>query len=451
MRITLVGGGGSRTPVLYRGLTERAAVLGEVELVLHDVSGAALERVGKILTGMHSADDGVWVSTTTMLDEALEGADFVLTAVRAGGFEARRLDEEIALRHGVVGQETVGPGGFALALRNVPALTVVADAVKRCCPDAWVVNLTNPAGIVTQALVGSLGARVVGVCDSPMALGRGVTAALGLGAAESQAVQLEYAGLNHLGWLSAVWHRGRDLLPDLLASDHLGQVEEVRVAGLEEVRQLGAIPNEYVYFYEQTAQAITNLAGQNGARGAFLLAEQRRLAEKLDATTEPSDALAVYEASLGRRHDSYMALEAGLQRAPSTDVFASTGGYHEMALSVVEAVACDLPTVLIVNTPNRGALSFLDADDVVEVPAVVGPAGVFPLASQVPVEKHALVRQVRDFERETLAAIAAGSRQRALSALSRHPLVPSGETAASILDAYARTIEGVGQALGVPT
>ncbi len=449
MRIALVGGGGSRTPVLYRGLMERVATLGDVELVLHDLSAARLERIGKVFTGMDEAGgNGVSVSSTTVLDDALEGADFVLTAVRAGGFEARRLDEEIAISHGVLGQETVGPGGFALALRNVPALATVAEAVERCCPEAWVINLTNPAGIVTRSLIARLGGRVVGVCDSPTALGRGVTAALDLDAAEAAGIHLEYAGLNHLGWLTAVWHEGRDLLPELLASERLAEVEEARLAGVGEVRALGAIPNEYVYFYEHTAQAVTNMTRQNRARGAFLLAQQRDLASELDAATAPDAALAAYEASLGRRHDSYMALEAGLERSPSTDVFASTGGYHEMALSVVEAVACDRPVVLIVNTANRGALSFLDADDVVEVPAVVGQAGVFPLVSEVPPPKRALVQQVRDFERETLAAIATGSRERALSALSRHPLVP-GEAAAAILDGYASRIDGVGQAIGV--
>lgn len=449
MRIALVGGGGSRTPVLYRGLVGRAASLGDVELVLHDQSAPRLERIVKVLAGMTAAG-GVDVpfTTTTVLDEALTGADFVLTAVRAGGFEARRLDEEIAIRHGLVGQETVGPGGFALALRNVPALVAVADAVKRCCPDAWVVNLTNPAGIVTRSLIDRLGPRVVGVCDSPTALGRGVIAALGLDAAEATSAHLEYAGLNHLGWLSAVWLQGQDLLPRLLTGERVAEVEEVRLAGVDQVRELGAIPNEYVYFYERTAEAVANLARHDGARGAFLLAEQRDLARRLDAATDPGAALAAYEASLARRHDSYMALEAGLDRAPSTDAFAATGGYHEMALSVVEAVACERPAVLIVNTANRGALDFLDRDDVVEVPAVVGPAGVFPLASDVPASKQPLVRQVRDFERETLAAIASGSRESALAALRRHPLVP-GEVAPHILDGYTRSIEGVGRAIGV--
>lgn len=444
MKIALIGGGGSRTPVLYRGLVDRAGRLGVTRLSLHDVDAAALRRVTAVLGGMDAElGGGVAVTATTDLDEALDGADFVLSAVRSGGFDGRALDEQIALRHGIVGQETVGPGGFALALRNIPALSAVARRMRERCPEAWLVNLTNPAGIVTQALVPLLDGRVVGVCDSPIALGRGVAAALEV---PYSRLHLRYGGLNHLGWLTEAWLDGRDVLPDLLASPESERIEEVRLLG-DDVRRDGAIPNEYLWFYEQPERARTNIERSGQPRGAFLRDEQRRLAEGLDASAGPGEALAVYRRSLQTRNDTYMTVEAHLDRDESADAFDSAGGYHEMALSVIEAIACDQPTVLVVNTPNRGALPFLADDDVVEVPAVVRAAGVFPLAADVPSSRRALVEQVKRYERDTIAAIAAGSRAGAVTALASHPLVASRETAAAIVGDYAAAMPQVAATL----
>jgi 6-phospho-beta-glucosidase len=444
--LTLVGGGGSRVPVLYEGLRARADRFGPVTLRLHDVDAAALARVTKVLRGMdETGGSAIDVTSTTDLAEALDGADFVLTAIRAGGFESRRLDEAIPLAHGVLGQETVGPGGFALAARNVPALQRVAVAMRTHCPDAWMVNLTNPAGLVTQALVPLLGTKVIGVCDSPLSLARQVAAVLGVDAAR---LHPEYGGLNHLGWLSAVWLDGADVLPEVLASDEAETIEEVRIFGIDEIRNLGAVPNEYVYFYEQTPQAIANIAHGDASRGAFLLNQHRALAAAIDAAPGPREALAAYLESLKARQETYMAVEANVDRQPTTDVLASAGGYHQMALSVVDAVVGDRSDVLIVNTLNRGALSFLADDDVVEVPAVVRAAGVFPLATRVPQSKRALVEEVKAFERAAVGALDRGSVDAAGTALAVHPVVPSDEAAARILRDYRKHIPDVGAALG---
>jgi 6-phospho-beta-glucosidase len=443
--IALIGGGGSRVPVLYEGLRDRADRLGHVSLRLHDVDARALSRVTKVLRGMDEASGQASdVTATTDLDEALDGADFVLTAIRAGGFSSRRLDEAIPLRHGVLGQETVGPGGFALAARNVPALRRVAEVMRARCPDAWMINLTNPAGLVTQALVPLLGSRVIGVCDSPLSLGRQVAAVLGV---DSTALHLEYGGLNHLGWLTGAWLDGADVLPAVLAGAGADAIEEVRLFGADAVRRLGAVPNEYVYFYEHTPRAIANIVAGDGSRGAYLFDQQRALAAAIDAAATPREALTAYLDSLKARQDTYMAVEAHIDRPPATDVLASAGGYHEMALSVVEAVVGDRSDVLIVNTPNRGALPFLADDDVVEVPAVVRAAGVFPLATRVPESKRALVAQVKAFERATLHALDRASVAAAGAALATHPVVPSLEVATRILRDYRGHIPAVAAAL----
>lgn len=451
MKVVLIGGGGSRTPVLYHGLIDRNGALGTTELVLYDTDPAALRRAELVLLGIDETvaeAGGLLVAhrATTDLDDALDGAAFVLSAIRVGGFEARQHDEAIPLAHGVCGQETVGPGGFALALRNIPALTILAGAIARRCPDAWLVNLTNPAGMVTQALAPVLGDRVVGVCDSPLALGRGVAEAMGL---DPAGLHLSYAGLNHLGWLTAAWHDGRDVLPELLASPEAKLVEEVRLLGADAVRESGRIPNTYVYFYERAEEAIANVRRGGVSRGEFLLAEQRALAARLDAAASPAEALATYRTSLRMRNDTYMSVEADLAREDAQeDVFASTGGYHEMALSVVEAIAHDRPTVLIVNTRNRGALDFLADDDVVEVPAVVRGAGVFPLAATVLPGDRALVEQVKTYERMTLDALERRSADLARAALACHPLVGDDDAARAILGDYRARFPDLDARLG---
>ena len=434
MKLTVVGGGGSRTPLLYHGLLQRAAGLPDPAVVLYDTSARWLQRIRLVLDGIdEERGGGLPTSTTTDLHEALDGVDFVLTAIRVGGFDARHWDEAVPLRHGVVGQETVGPGGFGLALRNVPALRQIAGTVRHRCPDAWLINLTNPAGLATQGLRPLLGDRIVGVCDSPVALMRRVAHALDLPAGD---LHFDYGGINHLGWLTGAWHRGRDLLPDLLAGDRAETVEEVRLVGVDRVRALRAIPNEYLYFYERGGDVVANVAA-NGSRGAFLADRRRTLAQVLDGVSTPSQALAAYRADLKRRQDTYLTVESGMARTPTADVFSDAGGYHEMALSVVEAIACDTATIAVVNTRNRGALPFLPADAVVEVPAVVRAAGVFPLAADVPASQRTLVTQVKAFEDATLRAIDAGSRDAAGAALASHPLVPSRAVADAILAEYA--------------
>lgn len=434
MKITVVGGGGSRTPLLYRGLLDRRHQLPDVEVVLHDTSDRWLARVRTVLEGIdREVGASLPTSTTVDLDTALDRADVVLTAIRVGGFEARHWDEAVPVANGVIGQETVGPGGFALALRNVPALLRVAEAMRRRCPDAWMINLTNPAGMATEALSHRLGDRVIGVCDSPTALMRGVGRVLGL---DPDVLHFDYGGLNHLGWITAVWQDGRDLLPALLDDARLGAIEEVGLLGADHVRALGALPNEYLYFYERADDVLANVSG-HASRGAFLQDRRRDLAAAIDRSASPAAALAAYRDNLGERQDTYLTVETGVPREPSVDVFAEAGGYHEMALSVVAAIACDVPAVAVVNTRNRGALSFLPDEAVVEVPAVVRAAGAFPLASRVPPARQRLVEQVKAFEAATLKVIEDRAWSEAAGALAVHPLVGSTAAAEAIVAQYA--------------
>jgi 6-phospho-beta-glucosidase len=417
MKLVVAGGGGFRVPLVYDALLGRAGL----ELVLHDLDGTRLERIGRVLDGL-AAERGERLPfrATTDLDDALEGADFVFAAIRPGGVAGRVIDEAVPLEHGVLGQETTGPGGICFALRTIPAMVELARAMDRRAPDAWLINFTNPAGMVTEAVRPLLGDRVIGVCDSPRGLCRRVARALG-----REHLWFDYYGLNHLGWLGAARAGGRDLLPALLADDAaLESFEEGRLFGAEWLRTLGAIPNEYLYYFYFTAEAVAALRREG--RGELLQRAQ-------DAFyAGDGDALAAWRATRTERERTYMA-EAGMERDDEPD----GGGYEGEALAVVDAIAADRGSVRILNTGNRGALRCLDDAAVVEVPCVVDATGAHPIAvGEVPAHAEALIRAVKAVERATIAAALSGSSRLAVEALALHPLVPSVATAREIFAGY---------------
>src|SRR6478609_4350475 len=239
MKLVVLGGGGFRVPLVHGALLRDTADRRVTEVVLHDTDGARLDVMRRVLAAQAARDAGAatappTVTATTDLDTALVGADFVFSAMRVGGLEGRTADERIALDLGLLGQETTGPGGVGYGLRTVPVALDVARRVQRLAPDAWVINFTNPAGLVTQAMQSVLGGRVVGICDSPLGLAQRAAAALGH---DLETLEIDYAGLNHLGWLTALRLDGRDLLPDLLADDvALGAIEEGHLFGTDWLR-----------------------------------------------------------------------------------------------------------------------------------------------------------------------------------------------------------------------
>src|SRR3954471_10427528 len=200
MKLTIVGGGGFRVPLVYGALLDSKERLGLEEVVLHDIDAARLERIGAVLEGL-AAESGTALPFrfTTDLVDAVEGADFVFCAIRVGQLEGRVVDEDVPLGLGVLGQETTGPGGICFALRTIPVMVRLAETIARHAPHAWLINFTNPAGMVTEAVQQVLGDRAVGICDSPAGLGRRIARLLG-----RDDLTFDYFGLNHLGWLRSV-------------------------------------------------------------------------------------------------------------------------------------------------------------------------------------------------------------------------------------------------------
>jgi len=444
MKLTIVGGGGFRVPLVYGALLEKAERLALDEVVLHDIDARRLERIATVLEGLAVEHGGrLPFRTTTDLADAVEGADYVFCAIRAGQLEGRVVDESVPLSMGVLGQETTGPGGICFALRTIPEMVALAQVMAERAPDAWLINFTNPAGMVTEAVQQVLGGRAVGVCDSPSGLCRRVAAALGR---EPGELWFDYFGLNHLGWLKGVRDRGGELLPDLLEDDAaLAGFEEGRLFGGEWLRSLGMVPNEYLYYFYYAADTVDAIREGPNSRGAFLLEQQRAFYAQNGQGGQA--ALAAWRATRHDRERTYMAEARSAAGDGCDHEIDANSGYEAEAMAVLEAMALNTRAVLILNTANRSSLPILDERAVVEVPSVIGRAGPVPLAAgEVPAHAGALVSLMKDVERTTIDAALTGSRTLAVKALALHPLVPSVSVARAIFDGYRERLPALAEA-----
>jgi 6-phospho-beta-glucosidase len=444
MKLTIVGGGGFRVPLVYGALLRADFAVDEV--VLHDIDEARLARISAVLDGLAAErGDRLPFRAVTNLDDAVEGADFVFSAVRVGELQGRVVDETVPLSYGVLGQETTGPGGICFALRTIPIMVELAEVIAERAPRAWLVNFTNPAGMVTEAVQQVLGDRAVGICDSPSGLCRRVAAALGRDPAE---LWFDYFGLNHLGWLRAVRDSERDLLPDLLADDDaLAGFEEGTLFGGEWLRTLGMVPNEYLYYFYYAADTVDAIRESPASRGAYLLEQQARF-YALNGQA-PGDALTAWRETRHERERTYMAEARSASGVGGDHQESDNGGYEGEAMAVVDAIARNTRSTLICNTANRSALPFLDAGAVVEVPSIVGRAGPQPVAvGPVPDHAQALVQSIKAVERATIEAALTGSPALAVKALALHPLVPSVNTAREIFEGYRERLPELQERFG---
>src|SRR5437870_3287210 len=339
--------------MMYRALAGARADLGLEHLALHDPSRDRLDRIHAVIRGMDmESASGLAVATTDLVDEALEGAAFVLCAVRVGGLQGRIIDETVPMSLGVLGQETVGPAGIAFALRTVPVMEAVAEAVARVAPEAWFLNFTNPAGLVTEAVREVLGDRAIGICDSPTTLCQGVARVLGR---DPEDLWFDYFGLNHLGWLRAVRSAEGDLLAGLLADeDRLAGLPEAWALGTDCIRRIGMVPNEYLAYYLFTDRIQDAFERAGETRGQFLFAQQEEFYAGTDRS--PRGALESWRRTRAQRDRTYMAEARGSPtgdpQTPSETTDPAQGdhlesGYAGIAVDYMRAAAGGARTVQI--------------------------------------------------------------------------------------------------------
>lgn len=442
MKLCLLGGGGFRVPLVYRALLADHGPGRVTELRLYDTDATRLNVMRHVLRDQaKDHPDAPTVTTFTDLASAVAGTDFIFSAIRVGGLCGRVTDERVALDNRVIGQETVGAGGIAYALRTIPVAVEIARTIGRCAPEAWTINFTNPAGVITEAMSRELGERVVGICDSPVGLARHVIDALGLVAADAE---IDYIGLNHLGWLRGLRVGGRDVLGDLLARpDAFARFEEGRLFGADLITDLGAVPNEYLYYYYFSREALAADAAAARPRGSFLADQQQAFYAQFER--DVPRPFAAWDAARLEREQTYMATvreSAGGMERDEQDL--ESGGYDRVALAIMRAISRDEAATLILNVPNRGLLRDLDDDAVIEAPCRVGADGIRALpAAQLPEYARGLVTQVKYVERCELEAAASGSATAAVRALAAHPLVDSVNVARRLFSSYRDQLPGL--------
>ena len=442
MRLAILGCG-LRTPLLLHGIAHSDFADSEVRLYDAAVGRAELmTALGKVI----AAGTPLRVVAHQDLADALSGCDFVISSIRPGEMSERARDERATLECGFAGQETTGPAGFAMALRTVPIAIEHAKIVERVAPQAWIINFTNPAGLITQAITTQTGARAIGICDTPAELFFRISLAL---RKPLDQVECEYAGLNHLGWVSAIRLRGNDgsledYTEQLLNDDHLlASLYSVDLFSPDLIRGLRLIPTEYLYFYYSQRKARAHQLTAGFTRGEELVILNGRLYGDLEAHLRAGrgdHALQAYRSYLNRRNVSYMSVEgAGKSAFTAPDVdwdpFAGVTGYHRIAVDAIRALSSPTPRRLVLNIPNRDAIPDLQPEDVVEIPCLVDRSGprraiVAGLSDDV----RSLVIGVKHYERLTIDAAVKRDRAMADFALFSNPIVADWEAARQCCD-----------------
>ena len=412
MKIAVIGGGSSYTPELMDGLIRRGAAFGVTEIVLQDPRPDRLGPVTAFCQRMAAAGEATFaISSTPDLDTALRGADFVIIQIRVGGQEGRHEDIMLGLRHGLIGQETTGVGGFAKALRTIPVVLDIARRVDELCPDAWILNFTNPAGVVTEALLRHGREKCIGLCNVPIEMHMEIAKLLGRDPAD---VWLDWVGLNHLGWVRRIVVDGVDVLPGLLEQVEAGVPGPANVPEIKYpkgfLKALGMIPSSYVRYFYMPAEMLADIEKKPKTRAQEVAEiETELLRLYADPSTPP--------------------------QLPS--LLSQRGGawYSRLAVDVLAALNDDMPSVHIVNVANRGSVAGMPDDAVVEVPCSISKDGAFPLdRGEIQESIFGLIRQVKSYESLAITAAVDGDESAAYLSLLNNPLVPDAAVARAVLD-----------------
>lgn len=414
LKITVIGGGSSYTPEIVEGFIRNYDQMPIRELWFVDIEEGQhkLDIVGNLAKRMIEKS-GLPIDVHLTLDRrrAIEGADFVTTQMRVGLLAARKLDEHIPIQHGVIGQETTGPGGMMKALRTVPVILDICRDIEELAPNAWMLNFTNPAGIVTEAVLKHSKVRSVGLCNSPINVQKFLAAEYQV---SEKDVLPEFVGINHLHWVTSALVRGEEKLPELLDGGKSYTAKNVPTLGWDAdfLKSLGAIPTYYLKYFYMTDKMFADMKNsleKEGTRADVVSRVEEELFELYQDVN-----LDVKPKQLEQRGGAF---------------------YSEAAVNLMNSIYNDKRDIQTLNVANGNTFDFLPADASIEVNCVVTGQGPIVLSPQhVPEHVKGLMHAVKVYEKLTIDAAVTGDRGIALQALVHHPLVPSVDVAKKVLD-----------------
>ena len=410
LKAAIIGAGSTYTPELIRGFIDRKDSLNFQSFYLMDIDAEKLEVVGNLAKRMFATNGfSGQIVLTTDLNEAIKDADYVFAQIRVGGLEGRILDEKIPLKHGLLGQETTGIGGFMSALRTIPVMLDITKRMEKLSPDAWLINFSNPSGIVSEALMNHTNIKMIGLCNCFVNMKAGIAENIG-----REDFDYEYIGLNHLSWVTSVTVDGENIL------NRLGKTAGAKLKNIPDVNYddellaaIPAIPSYYLsYFYLRNEQ-IENCQKAEKTRGQVCMEIEDALIEKYK--------------------------DKNLNDKPKE--LEERGGalYSTAAVSVVDAIENDKNEFHVIGVKNNGAIPFMADDDVVEIKCNVNRNGVFPVVIKDPEIPYikGLMQAVKAYEKLTVSAAINGSRKDAIAALMVHPLIGDYHKAKSAFDEMA--------------
>lgn len=418
LKIAIIGGGSSYTPEIIEGFIKRSKELPVEEIHLVDIKSGEnkLNIVGNLARRMiDKVGANIKIILTFDRKTALKDADFVVTQFRVGGLQARAMDERFPLKYGVLGQETTGPGGFAKALRTIPVILEICKDIEELCPEAWLINFTNPSGIITETVLKHTKTKCIGLCNIPIHMTMNIAKILEV---EPKDIFIDFVGLNHLLWGKKVWHKEQDVTSKIIEAFLDGESLTMKnIADLkwdgEFLRALNMVPCPYHRYYYMTDTLVKEekllVDSGKGTRAEQVQEVERVLFKKY---SDPS--LDVKPKELEKRGGAY---------------------YSEAAVSLISAIYNNKREVHVVNTRNNGAIYQVPEDSVIEVNCLIDSRGATPLSykERLPVEISGLIQQVKSYEILAVEAAVKGDINKALMALVANPLIPSVDTAKSLL------------------
>ncbi len=406
LKIAVIGGGSTYTPELLEGLITRKDELNVRRVVLMDIDRKRLDIVGRLAKRMvEKAELDIDVVLSTNRQAAIKGADYVVTQIRVGGNAARVRDERIPLEFGCLGQETTGPGGFMKAMRTIPVMMGIAQDIRELAPDAWLINFTNPSGLISEAVRRHGGIRILGLCNAPYGMRLRIGKILGV---PMEKLELTYVGLNHLSWITDVRLEGKSVHDKIMAK----AIEEANEEDKPILRSLNAIFNGYCGYYYHRDKMVEKLKKAEKTRGEQVMEIEASLLEKYkdpDLKEKPEE--------LGKRGGAH---------------------YSDAACSLISAIENDKREFHIVNVRNGATLPELSPDATIEALCLVNASGAHPLPiGPVPSIIRGTLQAVKAYEELAVQAGVFGDRDAAVAALAIHPLVSSWDIASALFERMA--------------